>query len=297
MNYVPVVAWKKTNGIAGTKDNIVACQVQKEKEPEQEYILVPLCTTDPLISQGPKDNERDAGMKPTEVDENEASYTSGKHDQATRSESERLNQKELQTKNTNSANGINTVSTAGPRVDTAVPSPTVNTARTFVSTANTFEEQLFESFCPFKNVFTLPPVPNVSSMDNTGIFGNAYDDEDVEEEVDMNNVIPYYTVHDSSFTKFHKDHPEDQVIGSLKTHVQTRQMTKINEEYGLISPVHKIRRTNHKDFQNCPFACFLSQMEPKKPIQALKDLSWVEAMQDELLQFKLLKVWTLVDLP
>ncbi|GJX86914.1 putative ribonuclease H-like domain-containing protein [Tanacetum coccineum] len=38
-------------------------------------------------------------------------------------------------------------------------------------------------------------------------------------------------------------------------------------------------------------------MEPKKPVQALKDPSWVEAMQDELLQFKLLKVWTLVDLP
>ncbi|GKC50032.1 putative ribonuclease H-like domain-containing protein, partial [Tanacetum coccineum] len=38
-------------------------------------------------------------------------------------------------------------------------------------------------------------------------------------------------------------------------------------------------------------------MEPKKPVQALKDPSWVEAMQDELLQFKLQKVWTLVDLP
>ncbi|GJV22230.1 putative ribonuclease H-like domain-containing protein [Tanacetum coccineum] len=37
--------------------------------------------------------------------------------------------------------------------------------------------------------------------------------------------------------------------------------------------------------------------EPKKVIQALKDPSWIEAMQDELLQFKLQKVWTLVDLP
>ncbi|GJT03778.1 putative ribonuclease H-like domain-containing protein [Tanacetum coccineum] len=45
------------------------------------------------------------------------------------------------------------------------------------------------------------------------------------------------------------------------------------------------------------FACFLSQVEPKKVIQALTDPSWIEAMQDELLQFKLQKVWTLVDLP
>ncbi|GJV16741.1 putative ribonuclease H-like domain-containing protein [Tanacetum coccineum] len=38
-------------------------------------------------------------------------------------------------------------------------------------------------------------------------------------------------------------------------------------------------------------------MEPKKVIQALEDPSWIEAMQEELLQFQLQKVWTLVDLP
>nr|GEU99091.1 retrovirus-related Pol polyprotein from transposon TNT 1-94 [Tanacetum cinerariifolium] len=38
-------------------------------------------------------------------------------------------------------------------------------------------------------------------------------------------------------------------------------------------------------------------MEPKKVIQALKDPTWIEAMQEELLQFKLQDVWTLVDLP
>ncbi|GJS36433.1 putative ribonuclease H-like domain-containing protein [Tanacetum coccineum] len=74
-------------------------------------------------------------------------------------------------------------------------------------------------------------------------------------------------------------------------------MTKINEEHGLISSVHKLRRTNHKDFQNCLFVCFLSQKEPKKVIQAWEDPSWIEAMQDEFLQFKLLKFWTLVYLP
>nr|GEZ56722.1 hypothetical protein [Tanacetum cinerariifolium] len=37
--------------------------------------------------------------------------------------------------------------------------------------------------------------------------------------------------------------------------------------------------------------------KPKKVYQALKDPSWIEAMQEELLQFKLQKVWVLVDLP
>ncbi|GKF07909.1 hypothetical protein Tco_0042133 [Tanacetum coccineum] len=53
-------------------------------------------------------------------------------------------------------------------------------------------------------------------MDNTGIFGNAYHDEDLEEEVDMNNVISSYSVLDTSFTKFHKDHPEDQFTRFLE---------------------------------------------------------------------------------
>ncbi|GKE20033.1 putative ribonuclease H-like domain-containing protein, partial [Tanacetum coccineum] len=261
MNYVLVAAGNKTNGIAGTEDNIVA---------------------------GPKDYEGDTGIKLTEVDKHEALDKSRKHDQEEKSDSERLNQREIQTEHTNSSNGINTVSTAGPSFDTAIPSTLVNAAGPSVSTANESEEQLFERFSPFKNAFTLPPVPNISSMDNTGIFRNAYDDEDVEEEVDMNNVISSYSVLDTSFTKFHKDHPEDQVIRSLKTPVQTRHLTKINEEHGLISSVHKLRRTNHKDFQNCLFACFLSQMKPKKPVQSLKDPNWVEAMQNELLQFKLL---------
>ncbi|GKD70395.1 hypothetical protein Tco_1324485, partial [Tanacetum coccineum] len=102
MNYVPVVAGNQTNGIAGTKDNIVADHAQKEKEPKQEYILIPLCTTDPLISQGHKDSEGDAGMKPIETEH---------------------------TNSTNSINTVNTpVSTAGPTFDNVVPSPPVNTA-------------------------------------------------------------------------------------------------------------------------------------------------------------------------
>ncbi|GJT61581.1 putative ribonuclease H-like domain-containing protein [Tanacetum coccineum] len=272
MNYVPVVTGKQTNDITGTKDNIVTGYAQKEKELEQEYIIMPLCTTNPLISQGPKDSEGDDGMKPTEVDERGASDKNEKDTQDTRSESERLNQREMQSEHTNSINSINTVSTpvsiAGPSFDNVVPSPLVNTTGPSVSTANEFEEHLFERFSPFKNAFTLPPIPNVSSMDNTGIFGNAYDDEDLEEEVDMNSVISSYSDPDTSFTKFHKDHPEDQVIGSLKTHVQTRNMTKITEEHGLISSVTSSGEQITKIFRI-----------------------------DELLQFKLLKFWTLVDLP
>ncbi|GJX83856.1 hypothetical protein Tco_0333337 [Tanacetum coccineum] len=80
--------------------------------------------------------------------------------------------------------------------------------------------------------------------------------------------------------------------------VKTRsKVTKSFGAYAFVSYIQKQRRNNHNDFQHCLFACFLSQNEPKKISEALEDESWVDAMQEELLQFKIQKVWILVDLP
>nr|GFB91445.1 putative ribonuclease H-like domain-containing protein [Tanacetum cinerariifolium] len=49
-----------------------------------------------------------------------------------------------------------------------------------------------------------------------------------------------------------------------------------------------------------PTACLNDSPKPSKPKKvsdALQDPSWVEAMQEELLQFKIQNVWTLVDCP
>ncbi|GJY45327.1 putative ribonuclease H-like domain-containing protein [Tanacetum coccineum] len=53
------------------------------------------------------------------------------------------------------------------------------------------------------------------------------------------------------------------------------------ESHAFVSYIQKQRRNNHKDFQHCLFACFLSQIEPKKISEALEDESWVDAMQEE----------------
>nr|GEY46546.1 ribonuclease H-like domain-containing protein [Tanacetum cinerariifolium] len=190
----------------------------------------------------PKDSAIDTGKKATEVDESRVSGNGGQDDQVTRSEFEGLLQQERQTEHINSTNTFNSivllVNTARPSfANTASPSQ-INAARTPAST-NAFEEHPFKGFSPFKNAFSLPHVPIVTPINDTGIFSNAYDDEAVEEEVDMNNVVSYYTILDAPLTKFLKDHPKDQVISGIETHVQIRQMTKINEEHGLISLVQK----------------------------------------------------------
>ncbi|GJT22075.1 putative ribonuclease H-like domain-containing protein, partial [Tanacetum coccineum] len=66
--------------------------------------------------------------------------------------------------------------------------------------------------------------------------------------------------------------------------VLTRRMTKTTNEQGFISVVYEGK--TRENLHTYLFACFLSQEEPKKIIQALKDPTWIEAMQEELLQFK-----------
>ncbi|GJW31682.1 putative ribonuclease H-like domain-containing protein [Tanacetum coccineum] len=134
--------------------------------------------------------------------------------------------------------------------------------------------------------------PNIPALEDI-VYSD--DDEDVGVEADMNNLDAFMPVSPIPTTRIHKDHPVEQIIGDLNSAPQTRRMTKNLEEHGLFSSVQQ--RTNHKDFQNCLFACFLSQEEPKKVIHALKDPSWIEAMQEELLQFKGTCSLDLVDLP
>ncbi|GJT77541.1 putative ribonuclease H-like domain-containing protein [Tanacetum coccineum] len=211
----------------GTRDNIVAGQAKKKIEPKQEYILIPFCTTNPLISQGPKDSEEDVSMKPTEVNASGASDKGEEDEQDTRSEFERLLQKEKQT---NSFNTVGTpVSVAGPSFSNDDPSSPVNAAEA----SNAFEDHLFERFSPFKNAFALPHVPNVFSIDDTGIFGNAYDDEDVGAEADLNNLETTMNVSPIPTTRIDKDHPKDQIIGDLNSAIQTRRMTKISDEHAM----------------------------------------------------------------
>ncbi|GJR28353.1 putative ribonuclease H-like domain-containing protein [Tanacetum coccineum] len=87
-----------------------------------------------------------------------------------------------------------------------------------------------------------------------------------------------------------EDIHEDATDGDTDITVQTRsKVNKSSEAHAFVSYVQKQRRTNHKDFHHCLFACFLSQHEPKKISEALEDESWVDAMQEELLQFEIQK--------
>ena len=75
--------------------------------------------------------------------------------------------------------------------------------------------------------------------------------------------------------KWTKSHTPDLIIGNPDVGVQTRAAIE-NE---------------------CLYHSFLSQTEPKKVEDALKDADWVQAMQEELNEFERNEVWTLVPRP
>ncbi|GKE22805.1 retrovirus-related pol polyprotein from transposon TNT 1-94 [Tanacetum coccineum] len=97
-----------------------------------------------------------------------------------------------------------------------------------------------------------PNMPNLEEI----VYSD--DDEDNDAEAKMNNLNTFMHVSPILTTRLHKDHPLEQIIGDIHSVPQTRRMTNSVTEYA----------------------------EPKKVIQALKDLSWIEAMQEELLNKK-----------
>ncbi|GKB88465.1 putative ribonuclease H-like domain-containing protein, partial [Tanacetum coccineum] len=218
MIYKPITAGNKTNGDAGIEINVNAGQAGQEKASDHEYILLPLMLSNsPLSLSTQSTDDKDADEVPHKGDDDKEGY----------------------------ANRTNRDNTASPSVSTARLS--INTASENINTASL-------------NINTASPIPNDSSMqslENTGIFDDAYDDREVGAEADLNNLETTMNVSPIPTTRIHKDHPKDQIIGDINSATQTRRMTKISEEHAMLD----------------------------------------KAMQEELLQFKLQKVWTLVDLP
>ncbi|GJV83283.1 putative ribonuclease H-like domain-containing protein [Tanacetum coccineum] len=159
MNYKPVVAGNQTNGNAGTKENIDAGQDGKKIVPDQEYILLPLLTSDPSLSKSSKDFP-DAGFKPSREEEKiDSEHSENKDSKVPNTEEPRVHQE--QDANVNNTNNINTVC------------PTVNAADIENNTVD-------------KNIvygcIDDPSMPNLEEI----VYSD--DDEEVGAEADMNNL-------------------------------------------------------------------------------------------------------------
>ncbi|GKE83253.1 putative ribonuclease H-like domain-containing protein, partial [Tanacetum coccineum] len=153
----------------------------------------------------------------------------------------------------------------------ATSTNTVNTVSTPVSTTSPSGGQ---SYLDLTNTdqddSQIPALEDIYNNPNDGIFTNAsYDDEDTV--ADFTNLETTVNVSHIPTSRIHSIHPTTQILGDPNSAVQTR--SKVNKSSGahaFVSYIQKQRRNNHKDFQH---------------------------LQEELLQFKIKKLWILVDLP
>nr|GEZ34422.1 hypothetical protein [Tanacetum cinerariifolium] len=159
-----------------------------------------------------------------------------------------------------SVNNTNRVNAASAPVTAAGPNPT-NSTNSF-NTASPSDTAVSLNFridrkSSFVDPSNYPDDPDMPALED--IVYSDYE-EDVGAKVDLSNLETNIFVSPIPTTKVHKDHLVTQIIGDLTLSPETRK-------------------------------------EPKRVHQALKDPSWIEAMQEELFQFKMQKVWVQVDLP
>nr|GEX01278.1 putative ribonuclease H-like domain-containing protein [Tanacetum cinerariifolium] len=257
MNYELVYARNQSNGDAGIQTDIHAGQAFSEKAAVHDYILLPFISSNPPLFSTIQSSDVNAGDQLGDVnvgdiqgDVNEIS----RNDDVCQGNEIRID------------SSTNTVNAASTSINTSSNIIVVGSLN--INTANSNHT-------------------NMPTLEATRIFDGAFNDRDLGAEAHTNNLESSTVVSHIPTTRVHKDHPKEQIIRDPNLHTQTRRMIKFSKEGAMVSFINRQKRTNHKDFQNCLFACFLSQMEPKKVIQALKDPSWIEAMQEELLQFKL----------
>nr|GFC56597.1 hypothetical protein [Tanacetum cinerariifolium] len=271
MNYHPVLAENQTNphaGFQGTK--------KAGEEGTQTYVLFPVLSDG---STNPKNN-KDAHTDGKEHDDIQKSVSPDIHSSScgdqSKEQGDNAENKDKGKSHVVTITGFRDLNEEfaecfnnSSNEDNAVGSSVSTAGLNFTNSTNDF------SVAGSSNA----AMPNLEEL--------SHNADDVGAEADINNMESIISVSHIPTTRIHKDHPTSQIIGDLSSTTQTRSMAR---DQGGISQMF------NEDFHTCMFACFLSQEEPKIIHQALKDPSWIEAMQKELLQFKMQKVWILVDL-
>nr|GEV95694.1 hypothetical protein [Tanacetum cinerariifolium] len=208
MNYQPVSAGNRTNGILGLKIHFDVGQEGKKKVSDQKYILLPVLNTSSDVPSSSEEVESshkdDAGKKsiiePTCVE-------GGKIDDLGC-----LDQQMKSTDYSENTNSTNSINTASPIVNTA--SDKDGTFQRNFSEWNFSKPILVNAFgFFFSHLAALDDFPKMPNLEDTGIFDDAYDDRDEGAEADYNNLETVIPVSPIPSTRIHKDHPKEQIIG------------------------------------------------------------------------------------
>nr|GEX53338.1 putative ribonuclease H-like domain-containing protein [Tanacetum cinerariifolium] len=158
-----------------------------------------------------------------------------------------------------SSNGVNTSSSSVPTARHNFINSTNNFSAAGPSNtavSPTYENSSFQDASTSSRNLDMPDLEDFTYFD---------DEAPVGAEADINNLESSIPVSPIPTIRIHKDHPISQIIGNLSLTTQTRSMVRAVKDQGGLSQMFD------KDFHTYMFACFLSQEEPKRIRQALKD--------------------------
>ncbi|GKC31186.1 ribonuclease H-like domain-containing protein [Tanacetum coccineum] len=222
INYQLVFVGNQTNGNTGTKANIDEGQAKISAVPSPQYVLLPFLTSE---SQNPKSSEDeiadDAGKKNGVVDPTKQDDINGPWEAT----------------NTNNTSRLNTVNTISSSFTTVDPGRARDQRNEFESVFRQDKDanSTYRMFTPVSvvessyenlsgsthvNAATLfnadyptnplmPDLEDTANLQDTGIFGNAYDNEDVGAEADLNNMETTMSVSPIPTIRIYKDHPKE----------------------------------------------------------------------------------------
>ncbi|KAM0066395.1 putative RNA-directed DNA polymerase [Helianthus debilis subsp. tardiflorus] len=137
-----------------------------------------------------------------------------------------------------------------------------------------------------------PHMQNVDTAEGNASTSTHIPGVELVVDLNLNNLGINARVPDNPEMRIHDTHPQQNIIGDVHRGVQTRNQLRNNRNAGLYSAIRESGQQN-----DWSFACYVPQEEPKSWKEAMKDSSWVEAMQEELVQFQKLGVWKLVEKP
>ncbi|GKG24512.1 hypothetical protein Tco_0395140, partial [Tanacetum coccineum] len=83
-------------------------------------------------------------------------------------------------------------------------------------------------------------------MDDTRIFGNAYDHGDVGADADLNNLGTTMNVSPILTTRIDKDHPKDQIIGVTPSNLSMQRNVEYPRRYIIGSIAQDLRTTTKR---------------------------------------------------
>ncbi|GKA56183.1 putative reverse transcriptase domain-containing protein [Tanacetum coccineum] len=276
MNYQPVTTGNQTNknagpqeanGDTGLKKSVDARQFEEKNVSTQQYIVFPLWSSISL-SYKSSDNVLDKMMD----QEKEASEQSG----AVRKEFKaQCNMQNLsgKTARANSTNSFNTVST---------PVNIVGGSRIFGDAGSSFVSP--SKFTNLPHDPLMPDLEDTAEVPNTGIFGSAYDDDDLDT---CNSPYADHVVGiEADFNNMESSTVRSKVSSTNKAAVKEEFWRNIAM---IMLPSKSKRMSNHIDFQKLAYLPFPSLTRNPQSCSIPLMLKWVEEMREEMLQYKIQK--------